>query len=284
MSYRTLTKDRELVIPETGMVKDLEMLSRDTSSFPLVTQEQLKNIADYKWHSDANRRSAGKNLGCALIGAERGWPAQTDERFTRFLEDYDSDRVEKSISDAEAFHPQVKLFGASTDDVAPILIKGENHIWQGQRLDELQALTREDQLVPAKVMKRVYGIEHSGSGFKNGYALFWPYEAYEARKKTLFSEQVDVMKRDGRKMVSLAKSGAKLVKDTVSSVANATANITVAVASSVAQVAGSAIDRMSEMQFERQDVQLSDPVLTGIIVGSVPTDRRVFFIEIGRWV
>ena len=285
MTYqtRTLVKEREMTISNTKMRDNVERLFNvmSPSKYPL-TLEKFQDIAEYGWYSDANKESAGKNLGCALIGAERGWPAQTEERFTRFLGDYDTDRIEKKISNVSVLYPYVKLFGVSADDVAPT-IKGDDHIWQGQRLDEMQVLTREDQLAPAKVMKRVYDIEYSGSGFKDGYELFWPDMSYEASKKAILNEQIESIKGDGRKMVSLAKSGARIVKDAVSSVANSTVAVAGSVAGSFAQVAGSAIDRMSEMRFEAPAV-LSDPVLAGIIVGSVPNDRRVFFIEIGRWV
>ena len=281
---RTLVKEREMTVSNTEMRDNVERLFNVMSpSEYSLTLEKFQDIAHYEWHSDVNRRSAGENLGCALIGAERGWPAQTEERFTRFLGDYDTDRIEKKISNVSVLYPYVKLFGVSADDVAPT-IKGDDHIWQGRRLDEMQVLTREDQLAPAKVMKRVYDIEYSGSGFKDGYELFWPDMSYEASKIAIFNEQVESIKEDGRKMVSLAKSGARIFKDAVSSVANSTVAVAGSVAGSVAQVTGSAIDRMSEMRFETREVQLSDPVLAGIIFGSVLKDRRVFFIEIGRWV
>ena len=284
MAYKTLVKDR--IIRETEIRENIERLFRvmSPSQYPLATQEQLRDVEGYRWYSEDNRNKAGENLGCALIGAERDWPAQAQERFSHFFEAYDTDRVEKGISNSSVLYPEAKLFGVTTDAEAPIVINGDKHIWAGQRLSELQSLTRKDQLVPAEVMKRVYDLEHNGVGFKNGYALFWPGLPYEAPKKAIFNEQIELIKVDGRKMGSFVKSGARIVKDTVLSVASSATNITVAVAGSVAQAAGSAIDRMSEMRFEAPAVRLSDPVLTGIIVGSIPNDMRIFFIEIGRWV
>jgi|APSaa5957512622_1039677.scaffolds.fasta_scaffold14763_3 hypothetical protein len=286
MAYQTLVKDREMVIPETKIREDFEKLfsvMSQTNQYPLATQEQLRDVGGYRWHSEDNKNKAGKNLGCAVAEARWGWLAQAEERFYRFLKDYDNDRVEKSISDTFCVYPKAKLFGVTTRAVAPIVINGEEHIWTGQRLTELQSLHRKDLVIPAKCVKRTYDLERNGIGFKD-YAIFWPGLSYEASKIALFNEQIESIKGDGRKMASFVKSGMRIVKDAVSSVANSTAAVAGSVAGSVAQAAGSAIDRMSEIRFETPAVQLNDPVLAGIIVGSVPSDRRVFFIEIGRWV
>ena len=298
MSYHTLVKDREMVIPQSGIaaagmtVSNTEMRGNferlfnvmSPPEYPLATLEKFRDVEGYRWHSEVNRNKAGKNLACALIGAERDWPAQAQERSSHFFEAYDNDRVEKGISNSSVLYPKAKLFGVTTSVVAPIVIKGGEHIWTGQGLSELESLTRKDQLVPPEIMKRVYDLERNGVGFKDGYALFWPDLSYEASKKALFNEQIESIKGDGRKMASFLKSGMRIVKDAVASVANSTAAVAGSVAGSVAQAAGSAIDRMSEIRLEANAVPLVDPVLAGLIFGSVPNDRRVFFIEIGRWV
>ena len=287
MRYQTLVKDREGVIPETKMREDFERIFRvmsQISQFPLATQEQLRDVEGYRWYSEDNKNKAGKNLGCAVAEARWGWSAQAQERLYMFFKDYDNDRVEKSIFDTSCVYPNVKVFAVAHHVGFPVFINGEYHIWVGRRLSELQSLTQKDQVIPDKCVKRVYDLERKGVGFKDGYVILCPDMPYEASKKAILNEQIELIKVDGRKMVSLAKSGARIVKDAVSSVANSTVAVAGSVAGSVAQVAGSAIDRMSEIQFARQEVQLSDPVLAGIIVGSVPNDRRVFFIEIGRWV
>ena len=290
MTYQTLVKDREMVIPETEMRENIERLFRvmSPSQYPSATKEQLRDVEVYRWHSEDNKNKAGENLGCALIGAERDWPAQAQERYDGFFKDYDNDRVEKRIANSSVLYPGAKLFGAAPHAGFPITINGEHHIWVGQPLTESQSLTQKDQLVPAEVMKRVYDLEHNGFGFKDGYALFSPEAAYETQVSVILNEQIERGKKDLRKMGILAKSAAKLAWDKASSVANSAVNATTAVAGSVAGgvvgIAGATAAFTGAVYDGLSQVQLKDPVITGIIVGSVPKDRRVFFIEIGRWV
>ena len=284
MTNRTMVKERgrgDLGLSNLDMKQNIENLFRDmsqTSQYPLAIQEPIRDMGGYTWHSNVNRKEAGKHLACSFIGAERNWLAQAEERLFRCLKVYDTDRIDKAVSEATAFYPYAKLFGVAKDTEAPIIIKGDKHIWEGKRLSELQRLSREDQLVPCEVMKRVYDIEHSGSGFKDGYALFWPHQAYEISKKNILKGQVESLKDDGRKILFLAKTGAALIKEKISSAHNSIAQVKAHVRRVMVGAEGFANGVNEEMS----QIDLTDPVLAGIIVGSLK-DKRLFFIEIGRW-
>lgn len=212
----------------------------------------------YRWHSEERRKEAHQNFECALIAAEKNMPAQAEVRYSKALEIYDTDKVEKAICQARDCHPKAKLFAVTDNVYYPIVVQGESHLWAGQLLSEQFTLQRDDQLIPKEVMARLDLLALKGLHFADGYALFSPYQPYELPKKVILAEQCQLLKRDFVRMIrsarSMITSGGKMARSFASTVSSI-----------------------------KIPIRIPDPVLAGVIQGSL-AHRRYFFIELGRWI
>jgi hypothetical protein len=255
---RTISKALESEKRERASILPPTILG-STTCYPTAPKNIAQELSCYEWYSDENRKEAAQNVACAFIASERDMPAQYEVRFSKALEIYDTDRVEKAISQARVCHPKAKLFALTDSARAPIRVQGENHLWAGQLLNEQFTLQRDDQLIPKEVMNRLHLLTQKGLWFEDGYALFSPYRPYEPPKKAILAEQYEMLKRDAAQMARAVKSmintGGKMAGFLSSSVSS----------------------RLSPAN------RIPDPVLTGVIEGSL-RDRRYFFIELGRWV
>lgn len=255
---RTISKATKSERGEKACVP-LAKVRGNTACYPLGTRNTLQEVSRYQWHSKQNRTEAAQNLACAYLAWERNMPAQTEARLTKAQERYDTDRVERAICHARTCYPTTKLFTVTKSLRDPILVQGKNHIWAGLLLSEQFTLQREDHLIPKEVMNRLHLLRLKGLHFEDGFALFSPYMPYEPPMKMLLAEQYGMLKRDTALLLRAARSvvstGTKMAGSFVSSIPT----------------------KLSPVN------RILDPVLTGVIAGSL-RDRRYFFIELGRWI
>jgi hypothetical protein len=250
-----ITKDRRPITLSQPISKIFEK----RKIFPPIPTEALAHVGEYEWYSETNRKAAAENLACAIVAVETNMPGQAVTRLVRTLEYYDTDRIEKTIDKAQDYYRKAKVFAVTKHLNSPITIKGENYIWAGQRLDEQQTIAREDHVIPKKVMKQLSLMRRDGLKFEDGHALFYPRKAYEDSMSLILSQQSDKLKNDTRSLALYIKDKLNRGTSTISSIV------------SKASAIGLASPR------------LKDPVLTGIIAGSL-SERRYFFIELGRWI
>jgi hypothetical protein len=263
MTAKVLTKTIDRPVSEVA--QNLSNIFEKNNVRSPVEPERISSLANYQWFSDANKREAGENLACTMVAAEGNMPAQVEARFNRALMAYDTDRVEKATFKTKDIYPGAKVFGTRESTDAPIIFEGKDHIWAGQLLSEMYYLERKDQLIPKKVMKRVNLFLNNGLAFEDGYALFWPHQAYKISKRQILANQFQSLKNDTRRLASGIKKAV-----------NTGMNMTTSFAGAVGEFAGS-------VTMPRFNSHLTDPVLTGVIAGSL-REKRYFFIEIGRWI
>ena len=55
METKTLVLEKDRVVSNIEMRENFENLFREMPSYPLATQDQLKALAAYEWHSNSNR-------------------------------------------------------------------------------------------------------------------------------------------------------------------------------------------------------------------------------------
>ena len=250
-----ISKDR----PSMTLSKPIAKIFEKPEFFPPAPTEALAHVGQYEWYSETNRKAAAENLACAIVAMETNMPAQAETRLVRTLECYDTDRILKTIAEAKDYYRKAKVFTVTKNLNFPITIEGENYVWAGQRLDEQQTIAREDHVIPKKVMRQLSLMRRDGLKFEDGHALFYPRKAYEDSMSLILYQQSDKLKSDTRSLALYIKDNLSRGTSTISSIVSK----------------ASAISLVSP--------RLRDPVLTGIIAGSL-SERRYFFIELGRWI
>jgi hypothetical protein len=251
MERNLIVKTREKTVSD--VFHSARKLFEEKKFYFPVPLERFKN---YEWFSEDCRREAAENMACALIACKGNMPAQAERRFGRGLQMWDTDRVEKRVSQVKRFNKKAKLFASSGNTDFPIKVKGRDKTWTGQLISEQHELTRHDQLIPKHDMRRLNMMWNEGIHFDDGYALFWPHEPNRAPKKLILSQQIGSLRDDAVKLADMVRSTYNAGRDSVSSFSRAVSNPV---------------------------AQLEDPVLTGVIAGSL-MEPRYFFIELGRWI
>jgi len=260
MTKTILTKTESPVLELSPQLSNLFHQGNGSLPVPVGRVSDLKN---YEWHSEIHRKEASENLACALIAAKENMPAQVNARVTRTFMAFDEDVVEKTIVRVQELNPDAKLFAVTNSTRFPIKIEGENHDWIGQLLSEMQNLNRPDQLVPKLVMKRIHQIQNAGIEFNDGYALFWPGKAYGAPKKLILKKEWCRIQEDTKAMISL-------IRNAISNSARVTG-----------QFMGSVGNHVRSTPLFA-NMFLLDPVLTGVIKGSL-NKERYFHIELSGY-
>lgn len=282
-----LAKERALVPVRDGDFVGLERLFdnlyRKRPFYAPVPLQGIRDLANYQWADASKKKVAFDNFACACVAIAEGMDAQIEPRFNKVLETYDTDRVDKNLGLVRQVHSGAKVFTA-TGTVNSPMVKGKDFIWVGKRVRGVGRLERPDELIPVDVMKRVYDIRNSGVEFDD-YFMFLPATSYERSKLDVASSEIQKLGDDARSLVRGAKEAAMSALDAgiwVSRKVAAGARSTVDTISDAGQWMSHNLNERARMAPARV-TEFKDPVLTGVINGSL-AEKRYFFIEIGRWV
>ena len=127
-----------------------------------------------------------------MNSAMEGWPLQAETRFITACQAYDDDRIKGVTNILKQVYYNGGPLGHVDSLNPPIRLKGKDFIWHGEEVGAMREFTRDDQVVPAKIHKRIAYLRNAGIRF-NKHVIFVPGEAYDPSKKDLAKHEFKKM-------------------------------------------------------------------------------------------
>ena len=253
---------------------DLDLMLGNPTSYPLVPVQALKQAQGYEWYSNRLKRRFEENVACGMNSAMEGWPLQVEERLTTALQAFDDDRIKRVTNTLKEVYYSGGPLGRVNSLDPPIRLKGKDFVWHGELVGNMREFTRDDQVVPLKVHKRIVHLRNAGIRL-NEYVMFVPGESYDPSKKDLARQELRKM---GKELVLAAKATGRAVKGTARAVASGT--------KAAALVAGQTVRVLSVLPLAAAISigALPDPILCGVIKMANPKTGGYLLINLGKWV
>ena len=259
---------------------DLDLMLGKTTSYPLVPVQALKQAQGYEWYSNRLRRKFEENVACGMNSAMERWPLQVEERVTTALQAFDDDRIKRVTNTLKEVYYSGGPLGRVNSLDPPIRLKGKDFVWHGELVGNMREFTRDDQVVPLKVHKRIVHLRNAGIRF-NEYVMFVPGESYDPSKKELARNELSKM---GKELVLAAKATGRAVKGTARVVASGTKTAALVAGRTARNFAGVLSALPAAVAIPISIAAVPDPILCGVIKMANPKTGGYLLINLGKWV
>ena len=260
---------------------DLDLMLGNSTFYPLMPVEALKKAQSHDWYASRLKHRFEENVACGMNSAIEGWPLQAETRFINALQAFDDDRIKKVTNTLK----QVYYNGGPLGHVAsldpPIRLKGKDFIWHGEPVGSMREFTRNDQVVPANIHKRIVHLRDANVRFKE-YVMFVPGESYDPSKRDLAKHEV---KKMGKELVLAARATGRAVKGTAKIVASGTKTAARVAGRSAGFIAGALASMPAVVAIPFMTLAaVPDPILCGVIKLANPKTGGYLLINLGKWV